>query len=114
MNAINVIYPYKYEEMWVFNDERVGLIQEPFVAGADSIIEKMVADILNPEDGFVLTFAGTPFPGYQAILEWKRAEYGGNWYHNSPLNMDGWLCPAMFKYFDKAPENLYVQFKARK
>jgi hypothetical protein len=27
MNAINVIYPYKYEEMWVFDDERVGLIQ---------------------------------------------------------------------------------------
>jgi hypothetical protein len=114
MNAINVIYPYKYEEMWVFDDERVGLIQEPFVAGADSIIEKMVADIPNAEDGFVLMFSGTPFPGYQSILEWKRAEYGGNWYHNAPLDMDGWLCPAMFKYFDKAPENLYVQFKARK
>jgi hypothetical protein len=114
MNAINVIYPYKYEEMWVFDDERVGLIQEPFVAGADRIIEQMVADIPNPENGFVLMFAGTPFPGYQATLEWRREEYAGNWYHSSQLGMEGWLCPAMFKYFEKAPKNLYVQFTARK
>jgi hypothetical protein len=32
----------------------------------------MVVDILNPEDGFVLIFAGTLFPGYQATLEWRR------------------------------------------
>jgi hypothetical protein len=23
--------------------------------------------------------------------------------------MDGWLCPAMFKYFKQAPKNLYVK-----
>jgi hypothetical protein len=114
VNAINVIYPYKYEEMWVFDDERVGLIQEPFVAGADKIIEQMVTDIPNPENGFVLMFAGTPFPCYKATLEWRREEYGGNWYHSSQLNIEGWLCPAMFKYFEKAPKNLYVQFTARK
>jgi hypothetical protein len=33
MNAINVISPYKYLGMWVFDDPRVGLSQEPFVAG---------------------------------------------------------------------------------
>jgi hypothetical protein len=114
MNAINVIYPYKYEEMWVFDDERVGLIQEPFVSGADRMIEQMVADIPTAEDGFVLMFAGTPFPGYQATLVWNRAEYGGNWYHSVQLDMEGWLCPAMFKYFDRAPENIYVQCKPRK
>jgi hypothetical protein len=42
MNAINVIYPYKHDGLWVFDDERAGLIQEPFVAGADRIIEQMV------------------------------------------------------------------------
>ena len=38
MNAINVISPYKYHGMWVFDDSRVGLMQEPFVAGADTMI----------------------------------------------------------------------------
>ncbi|MCW8930880.1 MAG: sel1 repeat family protein [Gammaproteobacteria bacterium] len=27
--------------------------------------------------------------------------------------MDGWLCPALFKYFDSAPDNIYVQFKQK-
>ena len=43
MNAINVISPYKYLGMWVFDDERVGLVQEPFVAGADTMIDRVVA-----------------------------------------------------------------------
>jgi hypothetical protein len=109
MNSINVIHPYKHEEMWVFDDERVGLIQEPFVSGADRIIDEMVADIPNARDGFTLIFAATPFPGYRVKLDWLREEYGGNWYHHPLLGIEGWLCPAMFKYFDKAPQNLYVQ-----
>lgn len=39
MNAINVISPYKHYGMWVFDDPRVGLNQEPFVAGADTWID---------------------------------------------------------------------------
>jgi hypothetical protein len=113
MNAINVIYPYKHEGMWVFDDERTGLIQEPFVAGADRIIEQMVKSLPNPEAGFILIFSATPFPGYQANLEWRREEYGGNFYYSSQLDMEGWLRPAMFKYFDKAPKNLYVQFNPK-
>ena len=39
-NAIAVIYPYKYQGLWVFDDDRVGLVHEPFVAGADVLIDK--------------------------------------------------------------------------
>lgn len=34
---------------------------------------------------------------------------GGNWYWNESLGMEGWLCPALFKYFDTAPERIYAQ-----
>ena len=54
MNAINVIAPYKHHGQWVFNDPRVGLAQEPFVAGADTWIDRVVADIPNAERGFTL------------------------------------------------------------
>jgi hypothetical protein len=47
MNAINVISPYKHLGMWVFDDARVGLAQEPFVAGADTMIDRVVAGIPN-------------------------------------------------------------------
>src|SRR5262245_25637369 len=67
MNAINVIAPYKHLGMWVFDDPRVGLAQEPFVAGADTMIDRVVAQmgLPQPEQGFVLVFSGSPFPGHQ-------------------------------------------------
>jgi hypothetical protein len=80
MNAINVISPYKHHGMWVFDDARVGLTQEPFVSGADTWIDRVVADIPNAENGFTLIFSSTPFPGHQYRLDWRRAEGGGNWY----------------------------------
>ena len=113
MNAINVIQPYKHLTMWVFDDAKVGLIQEPFVSGADEIIEKMVANIPDAENGFILLFSSRPFPGHQAVFEWRREEQGGNWYYFKELDMEGWLCPALFNYFESAPQYLYVQFKER-
>ncbi len=104
MNEIHVISPYKYHGTWVFDDARVGLLQEPFVAGADTWIDRVVADIPKAEQGFTLIFSGAPFPGYQYRLDWRRAESGG---------MEGWLCPALFRYFSDAPMSLYAQVKAR-
>lgn len=62
MNAINVIASYKYLGMWVFDDPRVGLSQEPFVSGADAWIDHVVADIPDADRGFTLVFSSTPFP----------------------------------------------------
>jgi hypothetical protein len=112
MNVIVAIHPYKCGGMWVFDDDRVGLSQEPFVSGADTIIDRLVANIPNAEKGFTILFSAAPFPGYQAEFEWRREEYDGNWYYSKALNMEGWLCPALFKYFTEAPKTLYAQFKA--
>ena len=113
MNAINLIVPYRYEGMWVFDDPRVGLDKEPFVSGADTMIDVLVADIPNSQQGFRLLFSPTPFPGYTVKLDWQREEYGGNWYFSSEYKMEGWLCPALFKYFDKAPREIYVKAEPR-
>jgi hypothetical protein len=109
MNAILVLFPYKYEGMWVFDDPNVDLQREPFVFGIDRMISQVVEFIPNAEKGFRLLFSKQPFPGYMIKLEWRREEYGGNWYFCSELNTEGWLCPAMFKYFDKAPLELYAK-----
>jgi len=74
MNAINVISPYRHLGMWVFDDPRVGLTQEPFVAGADTMMDRAVADIPNAEQGFTLIFSASPFPGHQFRLEWRRCD----------------------------------------
>ena len=113
MNTINLIIPYRYESMWVFDDPRVGLDKEPFVSGADTMIDSLVADIPNAQKGFRLLFSATPFPGYNVKLQWIREEYGGNWYFSTKYNMEGWLCPALFKYFESAPPELFVQVSAK-
>ena len=87
-------------------------LQNAFVSGADAMIDRVVADIPNAHSGFTLIFAATPFPGHQYQLDWMGAdEDGGNWYRSVDLDMEGWLCPALFRYFDEAPKHLYAQVK---
>ncbi len=109
MNSLMVIFPYEHEGMWVFDDEKVGLNREPLVAGIPEIIEyaTTLAGIDNPRNGFALTFSATPFPEHQATLLWDRQEYDGNFYKLEGTDMEGWLCPALFKYFDKTPKKIY-------
>ncbi|MFB2878708.1 DUF6717 family protein [Floridanema aerugineum] len=108
-NAIMVIFPYKYEQTWVFDDERVGLVKEPFVSGIPQMIDVLVQDIPLAENGFRLLFSSNPFPGYQAELSWLKEEYGGNWYIWETKDMEGWLCPALFKYFTETPPKIYCK-----
>jgi len=114
MNSLFAIAPYKFAGMWVFDDSRVGLVQEPFVSGADTIIDVLTADIPDAEVGFRLVFSAEPFPGYTARFEWLRPEFGGNWYAWPEGNLEGWLCPALFKYFEAAPKEIYVQALPKK
>ena len=101
------IYPYKYKDMWMFDDGSVGLQQE--VLFTDQLIERATAKFKEPEKGFCLTFGSKPFEGYQYILNWKQEERGGNTYYCPELDAEGWLCPALFKYFIKAPKHIYVK-----
>ena len=113
MNSLFAIAPYKFDEMWVFDDPSVGLRQEPFVSGADDILDILTEKLPNAESGFKLIFSPQPFPGYAARFTWVRSEHGGNWYSWAEKKKEGWLCPALFKYFDQAPGDIYVQAKEK-
>jgi len=112
-NSIFVIFPYRAEGTWVFDDDRVGLVREPFVSGIPEMIDRLVEDIPNAEKGFRLLFSAGPFPGSTVKLVWRREEYGGNWYFAEQLGAEGWLCPALFKYFEAAPRGLYAKAESR-
>ena len=114
-NRLFVIEPYKRNGTWMFDDERVGLRGEPFVAGMPEIIETILHNekIQQAEDGFVLVFSAYPFPGAKVELRRLREDVGGNWYAWTQTGMEGWLCPALFHYFATAPEQLFVQAKAK-
>ena len=112
-NSIMVLKPYKWEGMWVFDDSKTGLVREPFVAGVPEILESLLVKQGIPlEDaakGFRLIFSAVPFPGHQLSAKRMAEEGGGTWYEESGSKARGWLCPALFRYFTTAPENLYVR-----
>lgn len=110
-NSIMGIFPYRCYGTWVFDDLSVGLVREPFVSGVPEIIDIFVAGIPHADKGFRLFFSGTPFPGYQYRLTWLRGEGGGNWYGFEAT--EGWLCPALFKYFEQAPTDIYVKVEPK-
>lgn len=108
-NSLRVLRPYKDQGTWVFDDERVGLQREPFVLGIDVMLDRLTAHIPHADRGFRLIFSPRPFPGYAAKLELRREDSAGNWYFSPTYNLEGWLCPALFKYFDAAPTELYAK-----
>ena len=108
-NVLVIIAPYWYEGTWVFDDESAGLHREPFVEGVPEIIDAAVTDIPGARDGFRLTFSAAPFPGVGLELTWIREEFGGHWYKSEQTGREGWLCPALFKYFDEPPKKIFAR-----
>jgi hypothetical protein len=114
MNQINIIAPYKYLDIWVFDDAKKGLVQEAFVGGADTILDTLTSNIPDAENGFVLIFSSSEFPGSQYRLAWSREDRSGNIYYSPDLKLEGWLCPALLRYFEQPPAELHIQIKPRK
>ena len=106
-NAMNVIFPVRRYGVWAFDDPSVSLFAEPFIQGVPEIIEDLVKDLPSAEDGFALFFAAAPFPKFQAELVWLREEFGGDWYRVEATGREGWLCPALRRYYETAPAQLY-------
>lgn len=111
-NQIFVISPYRLHGTWVFDDPRVDLMQEPFVCGVPEIIERFLSQTIGTVDRFRLLFSASPFPGYQIKLDRCEGESCGQWYEARDAGMKGWLCPALFKYFDVAPDVIYAKAEA--
>ena len=130
-NAIAVIYPYKTRGLWMFDDPAVALREEPFVSGVGEIIDLMTAGIPDAINGFRMMFSANPFPGYDTVLEhiekdrmthypatkttpkeFIPAVMRGDWYVHPETGMEGWLCPALLKYFDNPPKRIFVKLEA--
>jgi hypothetical protein len=108
-NALLTIEPYRTGNGWAFDEPRLGLRREPFVAGVPEIIDRLVAGVPGSDTQVRLIFSQTPFPGHQLQLDRGRPENGGYWYSAPAYSAEGWLCPALFKYFPRAPRHLYVK-----
>ena len=104
-----VIRLYKNAGIWVFDDDATGLVREPFVAGIPEIIETIV----GTAQAFTVVFSAEAFPGSKHVLTCERCEGGGFWYRHNVTDQEGWLCPALFKYFAQAPLEIHLDVRIR-
>ena len=109
-NSVMVLNPYFSGGNWVFDDAANNLKAEAFVFGMSEMISFVVdkKKIPNAKKGFRLVFSKNVMPKYDLKLEWSHSDCGGNWYKSNETKTMGWLCPALFKYFTFAPEQIYI------
>lgn len=108
-NALLVIEPYRIGKGWAFDEPRLGLKGEPFVQGIPEMIDRLVKDISGADKSVRLIFSQHSFPGAQLKLDRRGEQDGGNWYHSTEYQADGWLCPALFRFFPRAPQNIFIK-----
>ena len=114
-NSILVLRPYAIGPNWAFDDAAAGLKREALIAGVPEILNELSKSIPKAREGFLLTFSAEEFPTAQLKLTRVRLENGGAWYRTDTPGfpvLEGWLCPAIFKYFAAPPEHLYVRADA--
>lgn len=110
MNAVQMIRPYKWKGRWVFDDEDVGLLREPFILGMSEMVSEMVRDVPRAEEGFCMYFSTAPLPTDGVFhLKYMAHEAEGAWYRNVETRMCGWLCPATLFYFEWFPPEIYIK-----
>jgi hypothetical protein len=90
MNALSIISPYKLEGVWVFDDAAVGLLREPFISGADNILDVLAENTPDSASGFKLIGIAGPREA------WK----------------DG--CVRHFSNISKALQEIFVQASAKR
>lgn len=123
-NVMFKIFPYRQGDGWAFDDERRGLLAEPFVLGIPVLIEKMLELLKIESDELVFTFSENVFPRYHGVLRKQSEDAGGAWYslettlcepirNSDGTPFAGWLCPATLKFFDNLPQSIYFHINER-
>ena len=107
-NAMFIIQPYKALGTWVFDDENRHLLREPFVLGVPEMIDQQLSKKGIASDRFNLVFTAGILPDADAVLVKENDLSEGAWYNLKNTTHHGWLCPALMKYFDDAPETISI------
>lgn len=108
MNQLYKIFPYRTEDGgWSFDDQSVGLYQEPFVLGVPEIIDSIVGDSIK----FIMIFSKDEFPETTTHFTMIKEDMMGAWYREEKSRRVGWLCPALRKYFPTPPPKIYIKIE---
>ena len=109
VNTINRVTVRRDSGLWVYDDAKFGVREQPLVFGMDLILERMVEQVEGGGDRFNLIFSAIPFPGSEFSLGFVREETEGFVYCWEEKKLQGWLSPALRNYFPEPPLKIYLQ-----
>ena len=115
MNKMMGISVYWVDDvgLWAFDDKKHDLKKELFLQDMTNIISDAIMTYLQKDvDRFRIMFSANEFPGAHSVLTFNREENNGAWYEYQKDDgeiIEGWLCPALYHYFDKTPEKIYFR-----
>ena len=108
-NSIYRVLVRVVDGLWVYDDSKFGVREQPFVFGMDLILERMVEQVEKVEDRLNLVFSSIPFPGSEFSLGFVREETEGFVYRWEEKKLQGWLSPSLRNYFHEPPPEIYLQ-----
>ena len=108
-NSIFRVLVRYLDRLWVFDDLKFGVKEQPFVFGSDLILDKMVAGVNGTQDRMNVLFSAIPFPGTEHCLEFVREETEGFVYRWEDEKLQGWMSPSLRNYFPDPPPKIFLQ-----
>jgi len=131
MNIMNIIMPYRHPDspdIWVFDDEARDLVREPFIGEANQLLD-YADEQLGGKGKLVVFFRSDMgvdpvhqhYDSVSVEAQLIETDATGSTY-SAEVSHDGavhfmadnmWLCPALLKYFDKAPKRIHAAIVRR-
>lgn len=106
-NEVNILYPTRSRYgVWAFTDLSVGLYEEPFVGEINDMIDMFT----DGRDQCIVYISHSPLPNANGHLLRLKEESDG-WYELEGKGISGWLCPAVLKYFQGYPDDIYFKIE---
>ena len=108
-NSIYRVLVQMVDGLWVYDDAKFGVREQPLVFGMDLILERMIEQVEGVECRLNLVFSSIPFPGSEFSLRFVREETEGFVYCWEEKKLQGWLSPSLRNYFPEPPPEIYLQ-----
>ena len=108
-NSIYRVLVHMVDGLWVYDDAKFGVREQPLVFGMDLILERMIEQVEGVEGRLNLVFSSIPFPGSEFSLGFVREETEGFVYRWEEKKLQGWLSPSLRNYFPEPPPEIYLQ-----
>ena len=112
-NSINTLSPYRIDDnLWVYDDEDLGVYKEAFVMGSSEVINMLVGMECRK---FTMHISASPIPKYEAMLTKIEGDGTPGWYKLEGTDMEHWLCEQCCQYFKEGyPPNIFVKISNKK